>query len=106
MANHMTSEPARLLVVSRERSALSLLWAIAEANGWELETAGSGWEALERVQSGTGSGAIVLDIAAGDAEGMHTLRWLRRVGPDLPVIVLSHSEDAEQRRGSSSPGGA
>ena len=98
MANHITSEPARVLVVSRERSALSLLWAIAEANGWELETASSGWEALERVQAGTGSGAVVLDIAAGDSEGMHTLRWLRRVGPDLPVVVLSHSQDAEQKR--------
>jgi DNA-binding NtrC family response regulator len=98
LANHITSETVKLLVVSRERSALSLLWAIAEANGWELETAGSGWEALERVQAGTGSGAIVLDIAAGDSEGMHTLRWLRRVGPDLPIVVLSHSEDEEQRR--------
>ena len=98
MANPVPSESERLLVVSRERHALSLLWAIAEANGWELETAGSGWEALERVQAGTGSGAIVLDIAAGDSEGMHTLRWLRRVGPDLPVVVLSHSEDVEQRQ--------
>jgi len=92
-----TSESTRLLVVSRERSALGLLWAIAEANTWELETAGSGWEALERVQAGTSSGVVVLDFAPGDSEGMYTLRWLRRVGPQLPVIVLSRSEDEEQR---------
>jgi two-component system, NtrC family, response regulator AtoC len=98
LANPIPSQSERLLVVSRERHALSVLWAIAEANGWELETAGSGWEALERVQAGTRSGAVVLDIAPGDAEGMHTLRWLRRVGPELPIIVLSHDGDEEQRR--------
>ena len=90
MAHHpITLESERLLVVSRERHALSVLWTIAEANGWELETACSGWEALEKVQAGTKSGVVVLDFAPGDSEGMHTLRWLRRVGPELPIIVLS-----------------
>ena len=93
-----TFESARLLVVSRERSALGLLWALAEANAWELETVGSGWEALERVQTGTRSGIVVLDFAPGDSEGMYTLRWMRRVSPQLPVIVLSRSEDEEHRR--------
>lgn len=97
MANLTTLESGRLLVVSQERSALGVLWAIAEANGWELETAGSGWEALERVQTGTKSGVVVLDFAPGDSDGMYTLRWLRRVSPELPVVVLSRSDDDEQR---------
>ena len=99
MAHHpITLESERLLVVSRERHALSVLWTIAEANGWELETACSGWEALEKVQAGTRSGVVVLDFAPGDSEGMYTLRWLRRVSPELPIIVLSRVEDEEQRQ--------
>src|SRR5580704_3069818 len=86
-----------MLVVSRERSALHTLWAIGEANCWQMETATSGWEALDRVQSGTSPDVVLLDLARGDADGLHTLRWLRRVRPDLPVLVLSHADDADQR---------
>jgi DNA-binding NtrC family response regulator len=84
-------------VVSREPSALRPLWAVGEANSWQLETAGSGWEALERIQSETAPDLVLLDLARGDADGMHTLRWLRRVRPDLPIVLLSHSEDSRQR---------
>ena len=95
MADH--SAESRMLVVSRERSALHTLWAIGEANCWQMETATSGWEALDRVQSGTSPDVVLLDLARGDADGLHTLRWLRRVRPDLPVLVLSHADDADQR---------
>jgi two-component system response regulator AtoC len=91
------TESTRMLVVSREPSALRPLWAIGEANSWQLETAGSGWEALERVHSGIGPDLVLLDLAQGDADGLHTLRWLRRVRPDVPIILLSYPDDAEQR---------
>ena len=91
------TESTRMLIVSREPSALRPLWAIGEANCWQLETAGSGWEALERVHSGTGPDLVLLDLAQGDADGLHTLRWLRRVRPDIPIILLSYPDDAEQR---------
>ncbi len=91
------TESTCMLVVSREPSALHPLWAIGEANSWQLETAGSGWEALERVHSGTGPDLVLLDLAQGDADGLHTLRWLRRVRPDVPIILLSYPDDPEQR---------
>jgi DNA-binding NtrC family response regulator len=74
-----------------------MLWVIGEANCWQMETAASGWEALDRVQSGTGPDLVLLDLAQGDGDGLHTLRWLRRVRPDLPVLLLSHGDDADQR---------
>jgi two-component system response regulator AtoC len=95
LADH--SNESRILVVSRELSALRPLWAIGEANCWQIETAASGWEALDRVQSGTCPDVILLDLAQGDADGLHTLRWLRRVRPDLPILLLSHSDDADQK---------
>jgi two-component system, NtrC family, response regulator AtoC len=92
VSDHVT-ESARILVVSNERSTLSQLWVLGDAHGWQLETAGNGWEALERVQSGTSPDAILLDLPQGDSDGLHTLRWLRRIRPDLPVVVLSHRDD-------------
>lgn len=91
------AESARVLVVSREPAALSALWAIGEANDWEMETTGSGCEALERAQSGTRPDLVVLDLARGDADALYTLRWLRRVRPDVPVVLLAHADDARQR---------
>jgi len=58
---------------------------------------GSGWEALDRVHGGHGPDLIVLDLIRGDSEGLHTLRWLRRVRPDLPVVVLASSDEAGQK---------
>lgn len=87
----------RLLVVSREPAALGALWALGEANGWEIELTNSGCEALERVQPGNGPDLVVLDLARGDADGLYTLRWLRRVRPDVRVLLLAYPEDAPQK---------
>src|SRR5450631_4808493 len=94
-----SNESSRVLVVSREPAGLAPLWAIGEANDWEMEITGSGCEALERVQSGGGPHLVLLDLVQGDADGLFILRWLRRVRPDIPVVLLAQSADARQRVG-------
>ena len=84
----------RLLVVSREPSLLRPLCSIVESNSWHLETAASGWEAMERVQSGVLPHLLLLDLPRGDGDSLHILRWLRRLRPDLPVIVLCYPDDS------------
>ncbi|MFZ0759749.1 MAG: sigma-54 dependent transcriptional regulator, partial [Candidatus Sulfotelmatobacter sp.] len=34
------------------------------------------------------------DLPRGDGDSLHILRWLRRLSPGLPVILLCHPEDA------------
>ena len=89
-----TVETVRLLIVSREMGLLRPLSAIAESNSWQLETAKNGWEAMERVQSEAVPDFLVLDLSRGDSDSLHTLRWLRRLRPDLPVLVTCYPEDA------------
>src|SRR5580698_7236023 len=84
----------RLLVVSREPQILRSLWSIGETNSWQLETAASGWDAMERVQSGIAPDLLLLDVPRGDTDSLHLLRWLRRLRPDLPVVVLCYPGDA------------
>lgn len=93
-----TTETARLLVVSRESAVLRPLWAIAERNSWQVEVAASAWDAIERVQSGLAPHLFVLDLPRGDGDCLHVLRWLRRLRPDLPVVVICSPEDAERRK--------
>jgi two-component system response regulator AtoC len=86
-------ETIRLLVVSREPAVLRLLWSIEESNSWHLETAASGWDAMEQVQSGAAPHLLLLDIPRGDFDSLHLLRWLRRFRPHLPVVVLCYPDD-------------
>lgn len=84
----------RLLVVSKDPGMVRLLGPLEESNAWHLETALSGWEAMERVQSAAASHLLVLDLPRGDADSLHFLRWLRRLRPGLPVVLLCCSDDA------------
>ena len=84
----------RLLVVTRESAVLGPLWALGESRSWQLESATSGWGAMERVQSGITPDLLVLDLPCGDKDGLHFLRWLRRLRPELPILVLCDSDDA------------
>ena len=92
------NETIRVLAVSREPAVLRLLWSIGEANSWQLETAGSGWDALDRVQAGFAPDLLLLDRPRGDGDSLLVLRWLRRTRPELPMIVLSYPEDAGHKR--------
>ncbi len=93
-----TTETVRLLAVSRDSAVLRLLWSIADSNSWHLETAANGWDAMERVQSDAAPSLLFLDLPRGDADTLHLLPWLRRLRPDLSVIVLCHLEDAGREK--------
>jgi len=97
MPEQMT-ETARLLVVSRESAVLRPLWSLADSNSWHVESAASPWDALERVQSGVAPHVLLLDLPRGDGDTLHILRWMRRLRPDLPVIVMCFPEDADRKR--------
>jgi two-component system response regulator AtoC len=92
------TETARLLVVSRESAVLRPFWSIAEAHAWHVESAASPWDAMERVQSGIAPHLLLLDLPRGDSDTLHILRWLHRLRPDLPVIVMCFPEDADRKR--------
>jgi two-component system, NtrC family, response regulator AtoC len=92
------NETVHVLAVSREPAVLRLLWSIGEANSWHLETAGSGWDALDRIQSGFAPDLLLLDLPRRDGDSLLVLRWLRRTRPELPLIVLAYPEDAGHRR--------
>jgi len=87
------SAALRVLVVCRESAVVALLWAAGESSGWELESASSGWSAIERLQTGVTPHLLLLDLAQGDEDGLHFLRWLRRLRPELPIFALCRSDD-------------
>jgi len=97
LAEYMT-ETARLLVVSQETAVLRPVWSVAEPHSWQVEVAANAWDAVERVQSGSVPHLLVLDLPRGDGNCLHILRWMRRLHPDLPVIVICSQEDAGRKK--------
>jgi two-component system, NtrC family, response regulator AtoC len=93
-----TIETVRLLVVSREAAVLRPLWSMGESHSWQLETATNAWEAIERLQAGATPDLFLLDLPHGDGDGLHILRWLRRLRPELAIILIANPDDVAKKQ--------
>lgn len=91
-------------MVSQDPAALRQLWSVVRKNGWQLQIADSPWEALEQAQSAAPLDVLFLDISAGDIHGMRILRWFRKTNPELPVVLLSSSDDLKEKQEASGLG--
>jgi hypothetical protein len=45
---------------------------------------------MEKVQSGMRLGLLFLDLPYGNGDGLHIVRWLRRLRPGLPIGMAGH----------------
>ncbi len=79
---------ATVLVVDDEPSIRRLLTFHLERDGHRVATAVSGEEALERIGDGAPD-LVLLDLMLPGIDGLETLARIRRVHPELPVIVLT-----------------
>lgn len=71
---------------------------MSESNTWQLESAASGWAAMEQLQSGVTPHLFLLDVPRGDTDGLHLLRWLRRLRPELPIMLICDSDDEAKQQ--------
>lgn len=78
----------KILVVDDEKNIRALFRDELEEDGYEVETAGSGAEALAKVASQKPD-LIVLDIRMEDMTGLEVLEQVRRDHEDLPVIMCT-----------------
>jgi len=90
----MGSQASCILVVDDERFFREAIREILAERGFECETADDGEAALERVQD-PAIAVMVLDIALPGIDGIEVLKRLETQRPDVPVIVVSASNDQE-----------
>ena len=84
-----TSAPARrILLVEDEPSLVLTLSDRLMSEGYRVETAGDGEEALSRAAGG-GFDLIVLDVLLPRKNGFDVCRDLRQRGQDTPVLMLT-----------------
>src|SRR5438105_10817799 len=82
----------RILVTDDEPRILTFLVRGFEAEGYAVDSAADGEQALERLRSGSYDVAV-LDLLLPKRDGLSVLRELKRERPDLPVVILSARSD-------------
>lgn len=83
----------RLLIVEDDPEMRRLLAEFLRGEGFLVDQAADGAEALRRVRQGS-FGTVVLDKNLPDGSGLEILRRLRALIPDTPVILITAFGDA------------
>ncbi|RWR12474.1 DNA-binding response regulator, partial [Microbacterium enclense] len=81
-----------------------LLSMALRMEGWEVRTAGSGFDALAAARDFEPD-AMVLDIMMPDLDGMAVLQRLRHSGNDVPVLFLTAKDAVADRVAGLTAGG-
>lgn len=88
LAPPTASAAVRVLLVDDEPNLRHLLSAVLRRQGWEVETASNGKEAIEAALR-TQPHLIVLDVVMPDIDGLQVLRAIRPSLPDTMVLFLT-----------------
>ena len=92
-----TSEAtARILVVDDEDAINDLVATTLRYEGFAVDIASSGREAVTRVKAFRPD-AVILDVMLGDMDGFEVLRRLRADGEDAPILFLTAADSPEDR---------
>src|SRR6059036_3041080 len=78
----------RILVVDDEKAMLLALKGLLTKEGYHVETAGSGAEALRQIETGSFH-VVITDLSMNGVGGMQVLEHARRFDPDLAVIMIT-----------------
>jgi len=87
----------KILVVDDERAVRESLRRALELEGYEIELAGDGSEALYRLDSTEEPDAMILDVLMPGVDGLEVCRRLRGSGSKLPVLMLTARTEVEDR---------
>jgi len=84
---------ATILIVDDEPSMLRYTKTLLEVDNYSVETAGSGFEAIKRVQEGLKPNLILLDMAMPSMNGLQTIEECKKIRPEQKIVVLSCVSD-------------
>src|SRR5207245_1105789 len=87
----MTDEIARVLVVEDNRDTSALLRDLLEAEGYQVESVGTGEAALEALEVNPETDLLVLDLMLPGMSGYEVIEKLRAEASQsrVPILVLS-----------------
>jgi two-component system response regulator MprA len=89
----------KILVVDDERAVRESLRRALELEGYEIELAADGQEALQLLGTNGDAqpDAVILDVLMPGVDGLEVCRRLRRSGNRVPVLMLTARDEIENR---------
>jgi two-component system response regulator MprA len=87
----------KILVVDDERAVRESLRRALELEGYEIDLAEGGEEALRRLASNAEPDAMILDVLMPGVDGLEVCRRIRSEGSRLPVLMLTARVEVEDR---------
>jgi two-component system response regulator MprA len=87
----------RVLVVDDERAVRDSLRRALELEGYEVDLAVDGADALHRLEANGQPDAIILDVLMPGVDGLDVCRQLRSKGNGVPVLMLTARAEVESR---------
>ena len=91
------NKAVKVLVVDDERAVRESLRRALELEGYEIELAADGQEALYRLESDAQPDALVLDVLMPGVDGLEVARTIRRSGSRVPILMLTARTQVEDR---------
>jgi two-component system response regulator MprA len=86
-----------ILVVDDERAVRDSLQRALELEGYRVELAEDGEQALRRLELEPLPDAVILDVLMPGADGLEVCRRLRRAGNEVPVLMLTARAEIDSR---------
>src|ERR671935_419627 len=87
----------KILVVDDERAVRDSLRRALELEGYEIELAADGREALYRLDGGEQPDAVILDVLMPGVDGLEVCRRLRSSGSRVPILMLTARDEVSNR---------
>jgi two-component system, OmpR family, response regulator MprA len=89
----------KILVVDDERAVRESLRRALELEGYEIELAADGLEALQLLEANGEAqpDAVILDVLMPTVDGLEVCRRIRRSGNRVPVLMLTARDEIENR---------
>jgi two-component system response regulator MprA len=86
-----------ILVVDDERAVRDSLRRALELEGYRVELAEDGEQALRRLDLEPAPDAVILDVLMPGADGLEVCRTIRGVGNAVPVLMLTARAEIDSR---------
>jgi len=87
----------KILIVDDEPAVRDSLRRALELEGYDIDLAENGREALERLESNGQHDAVILDVLMPGLDGLEVCRRIRRAGNHVPVLMLTARDEVANR---------
>jgi CheY-like chemotaxis protein len=88
LATEMEKKTATVLCIDDEQTALELRQALLKSAGYKVLAAKTGAEGIKTFRS-QHVDAVILDYWMSEMNGMQVAREIRKLNPNVPIIILS-----------------